>query len=151
MNINRRFFLGGALSLIAATTFKPSIAGNMPTIYGDGVTDDSGGLYALLNNEPVLFNKEQIGVEDHKGIVFHNGRFVVNNTIEIPNDCNILFETKQGMPPKFIGINLGQQPFFSYKNPDVVRDFTNKHIIFEVKPSHIGKLLEYKTTVSTNY
>lgn len=140
MDISRRFFLGGAISLLAASTFTPSVSAmmNLPTIYGDGVQDDTSGLYALLNNEPCTFNKEQIGVENHEGIVFHKGIFVVRNTIDIPKETKIKVES-----PIFIGTELAdKQPFF------MCADFSGHQFDrwskFEVNPTHVGKLIDYK-------
>lgn len=65
VELSRRFFLGGAIALVAVQTFKPSLASNMPTIYGNGIKDDSAGFNALFAKEPVIFNKDQIGIESH--------------------------------------------------------------------------------------
>lgn len=94
MELSRRFFLGGAIALIAAQTFKPSVnaMGNMPTIYGDGVNDDSFGLASLFRNDPVIFSKDQIGVEDHKGIIFKKGNFVILNSVDVPKELKLEVE-----------------------------------------------------------
>jgi hypothetical protein len=111
---------------------------NLPTIYGDGVKDDTGGLYALLNNEPCTFNKEQIGVESHEGIVFHKGRFIVKNTIIIPRATNIKVEA-----PTFIGLEFeSNQPFFMCE--DLSGHQFDRWAVFTVNPTHVGKLIEYK-------
>ncbi len=140
MDISRRFFLGGAISLVAATTFAPSISAmmNLPTIYGDGVKDDTSGLYALLHNEPCTFNKEQIGVESHKGIIFHKGYFVVKNTIEIPKDAKIVVEA-----PHFIGLELDNIPFFMCE-PEFQANQFDRWATFQVKSDHVGKLIDFK-------
>jgi hypothetical protein len=140
VDISRRFFLGGAISLVAATTFAPSISAmmNMPTIYGDGVRDDTSGLYALLHNEPCTFNKEQIGVEKHEGIVFHRGWFVVNKTIEIPAGVILTVEA-----PRFIGTELDdKQPFFMCERGFKASQF-DRHAIFHTNNTHVGKLIDY--------
>lgn len=94
MDASRRFFLGGAISLAAAVTFKvkKKHKSNIPTIYGDGKHDDTGGIGALFRNEPVNFNSDQIGVESHGGITFHKGVFIISRTIDIPREANLEFE-----------------------------------------------------------
>lgn len=140
-DISRRFFLGGAISLVAATTFAPSISAmmNLPTIYGDGVRDDTSGLYALLHNEPCTFNKEQIGVEKHEGIVFHKGRFIVNKTIEIPAGLILKVEA-----PYFIGMELeSNQPFFMCERGFKASQF-DRWATFQTNEKHVGKLIDFK-------
>lgn len=92
MDLTRRFFLGGALSVVAASTFVPRAVGNLPTIYADGAHDDTSGLGALLRREPVIFSRDHIGLDDHKGIVFHHGRFIITQTIEVPDDVSMKVE-----------------------------------------------------------
>lgn len=94
VELSRRFFLGGAIALIAAQTFKPSVnaMGNMPTIHGNGLEDDSFGIAALFRNEPVIFKDDQIGVEDHKGIVFKKGNFLILHTVDVPKELNLEIE-----------------------------------------------------------
>jgi hypothetical protein len=140
MDISRRFFLGGAISLVAATTFAPSISAmmNLPTIYGDGVRDDTSGLYALLHNEPCTFNKEQIGVENHEGIIFHKGYFIIKNTIEIQKETKLIVEA-----PHFIGLTLdSNQPFFMCEKGFKANQF-DRWATFHVE-GHRGKLIDYK-------
>lgn len=90
MELSRRFFLGGAIALVAVQTFKPTLASsNMPKIYGDLNHDDSAGFNALFSNEPVIFNKEQIGVENHQGIFIYKGSFRIDSPIEINRKTNL--------------------------------------------------------------
>jgi hypothetical protein len=93
VELSRRFFLGGAISLLAASTFDPlpSMA-NLPRIYADRQHDDTGGLGALFRNEPVIFSRENIGVDKHKGITFHAGRFKVTQTLELPPGLKVKVE-----------------------------------------------------------
>lgn len=94
VELSRRFFLGGAIALIAAQTFKPSAnaMSNLPTIYGNGLEDDSFGIAALFRNEPVIFKDDQIGVEDHKGIIFKKGNFLILHTVDVPKELNLEIE-----------------------------------------------------------
>lgn len=137
VNLDRRLFLGGALSLIAAQTFTPSISdrANIPTIYGNGVQDDVGGLSALFRNEPVTFDKEMIGIESHNGIIFHYGRYVISRTIEIPDDCNLNIEMAN-----FISRGLDIEiPFFITKEteyPTIKGLRNNLGLIFEAPKIH---------------
>lgn len=102
MELSRRFFLGGAISLLAANTFVPSLgaSGNLPRIWGDGKHDDTSGLGALFRKEPVIFSADRIGVEEHSGITIHNGRFVITQTLHLPPGlkCSVMqceFDAKQ--------------------------------------------------------
>lgn len=125
VNLNRRFFLGGAISLVAAQTFIPSVAAmsNMPTIYGDGIKADAFGLAALFRNDPVIFDKDKIAVEKHGGITFHSGQYLIDSTVEVPKDLNVEFD---GMRVSFMDFNLDpSQPFFSF--------FRKKYIRFGVE------------------
>ena len=143
MDLSRRFFLGGAISLIAAQTFVPSVSAmsNLPTIYGDGKHDDSDGLGALFRNDPVTFKKEQIGVETHKGVIFHKGHFLVDKTIRIPLNTTINFESKA--PLCFVqGKNLTSEfPFFICEGNDA-RQF-DQVSRFEIT-THRGKLIDVR-------
>ncbi len=107
VELSRRFFLGGALSLLAVTTFEATVRNrsNMPIIYGDGIQDDSGGLNALFRNDPVIFDKDMIGVDSHKGIHFHRGFYRIHNTLDIPSGTNIKID------------------FVSFEEGDISRDF----------------------------
>src|ERR1700679_3512759 len=92
VELSRRFFLGGAIALVAAQTFKPSFASNMPTIHGNWRDDDSAGFNALFSNEPVLFKKEKIAVEGYEGIIIFKGRFKIDKTIEISKRTKLKVE-----------------------------------------------------------
>jgi hypothetical protein len=109
VDLTRRFFLGGAISLIAAqTSALPKIIGNMPQIWGDGRHDDTGGLGSLFRGEPVVFTKDRLTIDSHKGITFHKGIFTVSRTIEIPDECNL---TMDGPTFKALGLPI-DSPFF---------------------------------------
>lgn len=93
MDVSRRFFLGGAISVFAASTFTPTLsAGNLPRIWADGKNDDTSGLGALFRKEPVIFAKENIGLDDHGLITFHTGKFRITQTIGIPKDAEFKVE-----------------------------------------------------------
>lgn len=145
VQINRRFFLGGAISLVAAQTFVPSISAmmNLPTIYGDGKNDDTAGLGALFRNEPVTFKKEQIGVDSHEGLTFHGGNFVVTNSIHIPAKTKIDIERAT-----FIGDKLEDNfPFFICED-ESGKQFIDKNMFgvncaFQVKRSYKSSFVKY--------
>lgn len=129
--LSRRFFLGGAIALIGATTFKPAITAisNMPTITGDGVTDDSYGFGCLFRNEPVIFKHDQLGVDSHQGIIFYNGRFAIERTVNIPADVKI--EMGRAL---FVGTKLEPDaPFFMAERGFDAKQFEKGCAIFELK------------------
>lgn len=144
-DLTRRFFLGGAISLVAATTFLPTIQSNMPTIYGNGKDDDTGGLGALLRNEPVIFSKDQIGISDHKGLIFHKGTFVISNTINIP--ANTIIDIEQnGYNLEFIGKDLPNGFAFFHCEDFSGHGFSSKvgiGCIFSLPRGHSGQLITY--------
>jgi hypothetical protein len=142
MNISRRFFLGGAISLIAASTFEPSVSAmmNLPTIYGNGKDDDTSGLYALLNKEPCIFKKEQIAIDNHEDVTFHRGRFFIKRTISIPAKTKVIVDM-----PEFIGTELEDyQSFFIGECGFDASQFDGRFARFSVKSSHKGKLIFVK-------
>ncbi len=67
MNLSRRLFLGGSISLLGAALLpQPVIA--LPTIYGDGVTCDAAGLQALIDGAPFHVANEALTVREGLGI-----------------------------------------------------------------------------------
>lgn len=145
-DISRRFFLGGAISLVAAVTFKPALSSNMPTIYRDGINDDSAGLQALFENNPVIFSKDHIGVNSHDGITFHEKTpmgFIVNNTINIPKNCKLKIERAT-----FVGKGLPDGwPFFmcdDFSGHQFSSTGIGTGAIFKTKPGFKGKLIDYR-------
>lgn len=140
MEISRRFFLGGAITLVAAQVFIPSVSmmANIPTIYGDGIEDDSGGLAALFRNEPVTFNKEQIGVESHEGIVFHTGRFAISRTVIVPDEVNLEIERAIFISK---GLDINDAFFWSnYKHPALA---DNIGLIFEAPKDYKARFVHH--------
>ncbi len=143
IDMSRRFFLKGAISLVAASTFVPNVSsmGNYPKIYGDGIKDDAEGLGALFRNDPVIFDKEKIGVDEHKLITFHRGKYLISNTVHIPEEAEFHIEMVE-----FISKLPDDFPFFNcgWKNS---RYFSNTgggvQVIFTVKPSHKAKFITY--------
>jgi hypothetical protein len=119
---------------------------NMPTIYGDGKNDDAPGFSALFHNDPVIFKKDQLGIDSHKGIIFHKGYFIVKTPIHMPKNCKISIENfdKNGIPSRivFVGITLeSDQPIFECEDGSGTQ-FNNSHwIAFDVSDKHKGKLI----------
>ena len=137
-NLTRRFFLGGAISLIAVqTSAMPRIIGNMPQIWGDGRNDDTGGISALLRSEPVVFTKDRVTVDGHKGIRFHRGIFKISRTLEIPDDCDLTMDA-----PTFRAPDLdSNDPFFRVGNINgrhfaSATDNAFSNVIFLCNPNH---------------
>lgn len=93
LTFSRRKFLGGLFSLAAVTVVVHdfSIAGNMPSIKGDGQHDDTQGLGCLLRNEPVVVS-ENLRIDSHGGVTFHRGVYRVSQTIDVPADARVHIE-----------------------------------------------------------
>jgi hypothetical protein len=143
IELNRRWFLGGAISLVAAQTFVPSVMAmkNLPTIYGNGRDDDTSGLIALLNKDPVTFNKEQIGVESHGGLRFHKGRFLISNTLNVPENSGLDMRTNYPGGPVFDCSNLPDNfPVFLCRDN---LNFGNDIFVFEFKKTYRGKIVAH--------
>lgn len=144
VDLTRRWFLGGAISLAAVTVSSaPKIIGNLPQIWADGVHDDTYGIGALLRVEPVVFPKERLTIDDHKGITFHRGLFRISQTLEIPDECNLTLDH-----PTFCGPDLDPSwPFFKAGGPNT-RKFAGidasafSSVTFQHKPSH-GPLVNF--------
>jgi hypothetical protein len=147
MDINRRFFLGGAISLIAVKSFVPSVSAmsNLPTIHGNGVEDDSYGIGALLRNEPVIFKKDDIGVDSHEGITFHKGFYLIDNTVHLPDEIKITIEHAE-----FIGTNLEyDQPFFKCELKTTAYQISGRFVIFTVNRKHKVPFVECRDLQTT--
>lgn len=91
MNISRRFFLGGVIAVAAGQLIHPVFA--MPTIYGNGLDDDTDGLNAFFGGRPFHVDHSNVIVGEG-GISF--GRFKVSDTIILSGrnksitDCTFL-------------------------------------------------------------
>lgn len=144
VDLTRRWFLGGAISLIAVTTSAmPKIIGNMPQIWGDGSHDDTGGISALLRAEPVVFTKDMVTVDSHQGITFHNGIFKISRTLEIPEECNLTMDR-----PTFRAPNLPlDEPYFRVGSKHrhafaAGSEDAFANVMFLLRPGH-GPIIHY--------
>lgn len=143
MQISRRFFLGSAISLVAAQTFVPSVSAmiNLPTIYGDGKTDDSYGLGALFRNEPVIFKKDQLAIDSHGGITFHRGEFLITQPVRISKDVDIFVNQVLFRAPD-LDLNL---PMFIMEAGDNRTLTDNRNLILELPHGHHVPLFAIET------
>lgn len=132
--LTRRWFLGGAISLLAAeATQLPSgigaVArelklGNKPAIRGDGRHNDGPGFGALLRKEPVLLPSEGIVIHGHGGCTIHSGRYAIGQEVYIPADAE--FEIERAI---FIGMELKPDEAFFCLDAKMLRKFTNNRSI----------------------
>lgn len=80
--MNRRSFLKGAL-VLTATTVLPlqalSRLSPLPTIYGDGINDDTLGLQAMLDGLPFRIADGFTGIADDGFIA--DGTFLLSSTL----------------------------------------------------------------------
>jgi hypothetical protein len=124
MEISRRFFLGGAISLIAVSTFKVTAGhGNSPRIWADGQNDDTSGLHALFHNEPVIFSSDDIGVSESRDMVVHRGVYRVSRTIELPPGLVVKVENMT-----FRGVDLDEALPYLRGRQDELKQFTGLHV-----------------------
>lgn len=151
VDLTRRFFLGGAISLIAVTTSGlPKRIGNMPQIWGDGWHDDTGGISALFRSEPVILPKDKLTIDSHKGITFHRGVFKISQTLEIPDDCDLTMEA-----PTFRAPDLDRDAPFFRAGPVNGLKFSSatevpfSNVIFLCQPGH-GPLVHIPSLHDSN-
>lgn len=83
MNMNRRFFLKGAIALTAVTIVLPKLI--VHRIVGDGLHDDAPGLNALLRGEPVSIEMEGIRLSPEGGCVIRGGNFLLSGPLYVPD------------------------------------------------------------------
>lgn len=90
--LSRRFFLGGLLSVGAASVVAPTIksfeamadpwvGSNLPRIFANGRDFDSDGFIALLQGREVIFPKDKIAISDAKDIIVHSGEFLIDREV----------------------------------------------------------------------
>lgn len=139
VELTRRFFLGGAIALVAAQTFKPSISqgSNLPKIWGNGQHDDSMGLNALFNRDPVIFRHEDIGVESHEGIIIYKGYYRIDKPLEIFKKTNL-------SAPNGLRINASELP---PDEPLIIYEETSFHpfnVDFKLEMKELRKVPLFK-------
>jgi hypothetical protein len=79
MDVSRRSFLRGVLSVAVVATANPSIVlASAPTIYADGIHDDAPGLQAMFDGKP--FNVEGNVIAASNGILA-GGCFMIGKTL----------------------------------------------------------------------
>jgi hypothetical protein len=156
VDLTRRFFLGGAIALVATKTFVPSVnaMGNMPTIYGNGYDDDSYGLgciysYGLgciFRNEPVIFKTDKIAVEEHKGVIFFGGRYAIERSVNLPASAKIEMHRAE-----FIGYKLEphDMPFFMAEIGFNANQFDNGQATFDLPLGYRNRLVQYPNQTKT--
>jgi hypothetical protein len=93
MNLSRRSFMVGlaattALSQIGAAEIQPLKVARI--LHGDGISDDTAAMQALINDEPVIYNGEllasQWGVSKWgKTFFMPRGAFRIRETLDFSN------------------------------------------------------------------
>lgn len=83
MDISRRSFLGGALT-VAATAVAGPVLGAIavyPVLYGDGVHDDTVALNAFLNGDPVMIEGEVVKAGKTGYVNLTGGHFLMSGPL----------------------------------------------------------------------
>lgn len=85
LELPRRAFLGGMLSLLAATAIEATplrlVSNRLPRIHGNGKDYDSEGFQALFDGKEIIFPKDKLIITEHKGVIVHGGQFVINREV----------------------------------------------------------------------
>lgn len=82
-NLSRRSFLRGALTVAAVSVLPalPKALAGIPTLYGDGVHDDTDALNALFSGERVLCEGNIIRHGENGEIVMKGGSYLISQTV----------------------------------------------------------------------
>lgn len=92
MEISRRSFLGGVLSVAAATALPNMALAEVPVIYGDGRHDDWAGLQAMLDGRPfrAADGAAMVLRGEPAGAFIAGGHFRVSRTLMMTNRVTII-------------------------------------------------------------
>lgn len=90
MNISRRSFLGGTLLL--AATAKLGISAPLPSLYGDGLHNDTAALKAMIAGDPFIVEGKSIVATNGE---LRGGKYLISETIDfkggwIVKDCHLI-------------------------------------------------------------
>jgi hypothetical protein len=94
MNLTRRIFLGGTLA-IAATKFVFAEE-NLPTLYGDGIQDDTIALQTLFDGGKIRLANQGTylcGINPHH-ISLTGGRYIISKPLYIGGEKRPFLELK---------------------------------------------------------
>lgn len=109
--MNRRQFLQVSLAagVVAAMpiTLKKALADPRPTIWADGIHDDTAGLQAAIDGQPFYAVHDVVNVTDGK-LTIHDGRFRTSACLNFRNHKGLRFERNHviSSSPDYI-IDLG--------------------------------------------
>ena len=81
VNLTRRSFLGGVLSVVAVSIVTPPKFSTYPTLYGDNPHDDTKALQAVFNGEPYIVEGKLI--KGQESVVFGGGVYKISDTLFI--------------------------------------------------------------------
>jgi hypothetical protein len=90
---DRRSFLRGMVGLVGATVLvRPSGFLGLPTLWGDGITDDAPALNALLRGEPVHIVADTARVARQRQVFLNGGKFAIGSPIVVSNHALLYLE-----------------------------------------------------------
>jgi polygalacturonase len=89
MDVSRRSFLGGALALSAAVALPGAAFAAAPTIYGDGIHDDTAGLQAALDGKAFRCVGEAVVRNAGGSIYISGGSYLLSHTLLVRKDATI--------------------------------------------------------------
>lgn len=89
MEVSRRSFLGGALTLTAAAVLPFKTFAAVPVIHGDGYRDDSAGLQAAIDGKPFRCVGEQAVVRNQGQIFIGAGVYRLSRTLHIRESTTV--------------------------------------------------------------
>ena len=98
MNVSRRSFLGGLLTVAAVAAVPSSLKLlDLPLLTGDGVADDTDAIQAMIEGRPFRTIDGFAGIAGQGTL--RGARFLISRTIKVTQaahlvlrDCEIIFE-----------------------------------------------------------
>ena len=78
-------------SLMRIVTLRPLDAPIL-TLFGDGITDDTAALQAIVSGAPVMFGGRRLCFDKNGQAVLTAGHFLISNTIHVPKNKSLLMD-----------------------------------------------------------
>lgn len=105
MNLSRRSFLRGIIAVGTVAAVAPKLL-SIPRIWGNLEYDDTEGLQALFDRQPVEIMHDAVKILPGGNIAIRGGKFLISDQITITQDhtmiSDAIFSLKRGSYPSSI-------------------------------------------------